>query len=93
MQWMCSEATAAGEGSMRMMLQNSSSVPAMRILQKHSQSTVLPDCELPVLSPGILRKEHHDALLYNLVHCKNRNSRIRGLQKKLKLGFRLLQEI
>lgn len=46
MQWMCSEATAAGEDSIWMMLQNSSSVPVVRILQKHSQTTVLPDCEL-----------------------------------------------
>lgn len=30
------------------MLQNSSSVPVVRILQEHSQTTVLPDCERTV---------------------------------------------
>lgn len=70
MQWMCSEATAAGEDSIRMMLQNSSSVPVVRILQKHPQTTVLPDCGLTVLSSSILHKEHQDVLPYNLVHCK-----------------------
>lgn len=36
------------EGSIRMMLQNSSSVPVERLLQGHSQTTVLPHSELAV---------------------------------------------
>lgn len=70
MQWMCSEDTAAGEDSIRMMLQNSSSVPVVRILQIHSQTTVLPDWGPTVLSSSILHKEHQDVLPYNPVHCK-----------------------
>lgn len=45
-----------------------------------------------MLLSSILQKEHHEALLQNLVHCKNMNKRFGGLQKMMKRGCRMFEE-